>query len=220
MKIVQSSAPPRHLPAGLFIFSLPVHHNTKHNLDSTTFSLTTLYTEPLFQNLYSRQAAQTNRSPTRQFREWQKPAQHRSHKLWAQRACDNFWKFSGRHLPIIRCTERIWKAKSTSSNYWLSEGMWTQSLLDHTMAETSSVEKMSYLQSQTHFDESTESIADSDLEDGEIQKCSLQHWMPKGLLGNQMQWSFGRERSKCTNVSFIRRPSSFRETGCIVFTKT
>ena len=64
MKIVQSSGPPCHLPAGLFrIFSLPVHHNTRHNLDSTTFS-TTLYTEHLFQNLYSRQAALTNRSCT------------------------------------------------------------------------------------------------------------------------------------------------------------
>ena len=43
----------------------------------------------------------------------------------------------------------------------------TQSLLDHEMAEMSLVEKMSYLQSQMHFDESMENIADSDLEDGE-----------------------------------------------------
>ena len=32
----------------------------------------------------------------------------------------------------------------------------TQSLLDHEMAEMSPVEKVSYLQSQTHFDESVE----------------------------------------------------------------
>ena len=38
------------------------------------------------------------------------------------------------------------------------------------MAETSPVEKMSHLQSQMHFDESVESIADSDLEDGVLQK--------------------------------------------------
>ena len=44
--------------------SLPVHHNTKHHLDSTTFSKTTLYTEHLFQNLKSRQAALMNRSRT------------------------------------------------------------------------------------------------------------------------------------------------------------
>ena len=34
----------------------------------------------------------------------------------------------------------------------------------------SPVEKMSYLQSKMRFDESMESIADSDLEDGEIRK--------------------------------------------------
>ena len=44
----------------------------------------------------------------------------------------------------------------------------TQSLLDHEMADTSLVEKMSYL--QMHLDESMESIADPDLEDGELQK--------------------------------------------------
>ena len=38
------------------------------------------------------------------------------------------------------------------------------------MAEMSPVEKMSYLQSQMHFDESMESNADSDHEDGELQK--------------------------------------------------
>ena len=43
-------------------FSLPVHQNTKHHLDSTTFSKTTLYTQHLFQNLHSRQAALKNRS--------------------------------------------------------------------------------------------------------------------------------------------------------------
>ena len=46
------------------IFSLPVLYNTKHHLDSTTFSKTTLYTEHFFQNLYSRQAALTNCSRT------------------------------------------------------------------------------------------------------------------------------------------------------------
>ena len=61
----QSSGPPCHFLAGLFhIFSLPVHHNTKHHLDSTTFSKTTLYTGHLFQNQYSRQAELMNRSRT------------------------------------------------------------------------------------------------------------------------------------------------------------
>ena len=60
-----SSGQPCHLLAGHCLsFSLPVHNNTKHHLDSTTFSKTTLYTEHLFQNLYSRQAALMNRSRT------------------------------------------------------------------------------------------------------------------------------------------------------------
>ena len=46
----------------------------------------------------------------------------------------------------------------------------TQSLLDHEMAEMSLVEKVSNFQSQMHSDESVESIAASDLEDGELQK--------------------------------------------------
>ena len=59
-----SSGQPCHFLAGFCLtFSLSVHHNTKHHLDSTTFSTTTLYTEHL-QNLYSRQAAQMNRSRT------------------------------------------------------------------------------------------------------------------------------------------------------------
>ena len=45
-----------------------------------------------------------------------------------------------------------------------------QSLLNHEMAEMSPVEKMSYLKSQMHFDGSMGSFADSDLEDGELQK--------------------------------------------------
>ena len=52
----------------------------------------------------------------------------------------------------------------------MSQFLQTQSLLDHEMAETSLVEKMSHVQSQMHFDESMESIADSDLEVGDLQK--------------------------------------------------
>ena len=45
----------------------------------------------------------------------------------------------------------------------------TQSLLDPEIAEMSPVDQMSYL-SKKYFDESMESNADSDLEDGEIRK--------------------------------------------------
>ena len=74
----------------------------------------------------------------------------------------------------------------------------TQSLLDHEMA--------SCLQSQMHFNESMESIADSDLEDGEVQKLLTSPLFsqrasekPDAMVMQE------RERGKCTNVSFIRR---------------
>ena len=50
------------------------------------------------------------------------------------------------------------------------EPIQAQSLLDQEMAKMSLVEKMVYLQSRMHFDESMESNADSDLEDGVIRK--------------------------------------------------
>ena len=57
-----SSGQPCHLLAGLYLtFSLPVH-KTKHHLDSTTLSKTTLHTEHLFQKLYGRHAAPKIRS--------------------------------------------------------------------------------------------------------------------------------------------------------------
>ena len=54
--------------------------------------------------------------------------------------------------------------------FGVSQCVQTQSLLDHEMAETSPITKKSYLQHQMHIDESTENIADSDFEDGELQK--------------------------------------------------
>ena len=94
--------------------------------------------------------------------------------LWAQRACDNFWKFSGRPLSIRRCTEREFgeqdqQAPIVEDVNELGQ-IETQSLLDHEIAEMSPVDQMSYLQSKKYFDESMESNADSDLEDGEIRK--------------------------------------------------
>ena len=57
-----SSGQPCHPLADLNLtFSLPVH-NTKHQLDSTTFSKTTLYTENLFHKRHCRKATLKNRS--------------------------------------------------------------------------------------------------------------------------------------------------------------
>ena len=172
-KTVQSSGPPCHLPAGLFhIFSLPVHHNTKHHLDSTTFSKTTLYTEHSFQNLYSRQAALTNRSRTSVTREAENRAtplpQVMSPKSLRQ-FLEVLWKTSINYTLYREFGEQDQQAPIIEDVKEFGQ-MVTQSLLDHEMAETSLVEKMSYLQSQMHFDESMGSTADSDLEDGESQK--------------------------------------------------
>ena len=51
------------------------------------------------------------------------------------------------------------------------------------------------------------------------ESCWLHHCVPKERLGDQMQWTLG-QWGKCTNVSFIRRSESYRETGYIVFTQT
>ena len=69
-----------------------------------------------------------------------------------------------------------------------------QSLPDHELAEMSLVEQMFYLQSQMHFDESVESIAESDLEDGELQKLLTSPLYAQKASGNSMQWSCRRER--------------------------
>ena len=112
----QSSGPQCHLFAGLFqIFSLPpVHRNTKHILDSTIFSKTTLYTEHLFQYLRSRQAALSNSSRTSISR----VAGTRATPLpqGVSPKSFNFWKFPGRHLSIIRA-QREFGERSTSSIY-------------------------------------------------------------------------------------------------------
>ena len=93
-----------------------------------------------------------------------------------------------------------------------------QGLVDHEMAETPLDEKMSYLQSQLHYDESMESIADSDLEDGELQKLMISPLCAQKASGKPDAMVV-QERGKCTNVSFIRRSWSFLDTGCIVFRK-
>ena len=58
-----------------------------------------------------------------------------------------------------------------------------QSLLDQEMAKMSPIEKMSYIQSRMHFDESTESNANSDLGDGEIRKLLTSSVCVQGASG-------------------------------------
>ena len=64
MKKSLSSGQPCHLFVGLYVtFSIPVH-DTKHHLDSTTFSKTTLYTVHFFQKYTVDKAALKNHSRT------------------------------------------------------------------------------------------------------------------------------------------------------------
>ena len=58
-----------------------------------------------------------------------------------------------------------------------------QSLLDQEMAKMSLIKQMSYLQSRMHFDESTESNADPDLEGGEIRKLLTSSLCAQGASG-------------------------------------
>ena len=133
--------------------------------------MTTLYTEHHFQNLYSRQAAQTNRSRTSITRVAETRATPFPQVMPKEVATisgssleDNYQFYDvqrefgeqDQQAPII---EEV-------KEFGVSQFVQTQSLLDHEMAETSLVEKMSYLSSQMHLDESMDSTADSDLEDG------------------------------------------------------
>ena len=65
----------------------------------------------------------------------------------------------------------MWRTRSPSSDHRRSEGIWREcnsQLLPQ--LPDSKISKMSCFQSQMHFDDSVESTADSDLEDGELQK--------------------------------------------------
>ena len=72
-----------------------------------------------------------------------------------QRACDNFWKFSGRPLSIRRCAEREFGEQDQQAPIIEDVNEFgqieTQSLLDHEIAEMSLVDQMSYLQSKKYF---------------------------------------------------------------------
>ena len=71
----------------------------------------------------------------------------------------------------------------------------TASLLDSKISETS------YFQSKMHFDDSVESIADSDLEDGEFQKMLTSPTVCPESFGETRCNGRARERGKCTICS-------------------
>ena len=98
------------------------------HLDSTTFSKTTLYTKNrLFARTSSpklpgRKAALKNHSRTSIMRVAETRAQHtptgyEPNELTTKELATTPTMSSGRYSSIIRCTERIWRTRSTSSNY-------------------------------------------------------------------------------------------------------
>ena len=193
-----SSGRPCHILAGpCLTFSLPVHHNTKHHLDSTTFSKTTLCTEHLFHNLYSRQSALIE------------PLSHVNYESGGNPRNTSPTGYEPKELATISGSslEDIYQLYDVQREFGEQDQqapiieevkevgqIGTHSFLDHEMAEMSLVEKMSFLQSQMHFEESMESIADSDLKDDELQKLLTSPLYAQRASGNQMQSSFRREK--------------------------
>ena len=124
-----------------FTSSLSVHHNTKHHLDSTTFSKTTLFTEHLFQNLFRRQAALMNRSRTSITR----VAETRATPLPQVMSPQSLRSKSLRHIYQFFDVQREFGEQDQQAPI-IEEvkefgQIGTQSLLDHEMAEMSPVEK-------------------------------------------------------------------------------
>ena len=63
----------------------------------------------------------------------------------------------------------------------------------------SNISETSYFQAQMHFDDSVESIADSDLEDGELQRMLTSPLCAQKALGKPDAMAVQeRERGKCT----------------------
>ena len=233
-----SSGQPCHTHVGRSrTISLPVH-STQLFLDRATFSKTTLYTDnhfrknllSLFQNNFFNsfyQQAQSGRKTTLKNPEYESAGNLRLNTPTGYEPKE----FTTEEIATIPMTymspeEDIYQFFDVQRKFGEQDQqapameetrgfgqIQVQSLLDQEMAKMSPIEKMSYLQSRMHFDESMESNADSDLEAGEIRKL-LTSQPYTGCNGQS------GKRGQCTNVSFIRRSGSYRETSCIVFTKT
>ena len=137
--------------------------------------------------------------------------------IWAQgvydlRDCgnsDNFWKFSWRSLSIVRCTERIWRTRSTSSSHVRNERMWTNPGTKLTRSRDG--------KNDTHQEDVLLPVQDA-LRRVDGKQCRLwsPRWRdtkvayfitvcPKSFWETRCNGRSGeRERVKCTNVSFIR----------------
>ena len=98
--------------------------------------------------------------------------------------------YSGDPYQFFDVLEK-WRRWSPSSYHRRSGGIWrkrTAGVPDSKLSDTS------HIQSQMRFDDSVESIADSDLEDGEFQKMLTSLLDVRKHRWNPMQWSCIRKR--------------------------
>ena len=122
--------------------------------------------------------------------EWRKAANHNSHRLWAQRACgpsSRIDAYSGDPYQLDDVQEKFGEEDHRSpiteevEDFLKRLGLLACWILNYQRRPTSN--------RRCILDDSVESLADSDLEDGELQKCWLHLCMPRKLGGNPMQWS-------------------------------
>ena len=105
---------------------------------------------------------------------------------------------------------QLWKKREDSD-------IQVQSLLDQEMAKMSPIKKMSNLQSRMHFDESIESNADSDLEDGEIRKLLTSQLYAQGASGRPDAMDIQESEVNAQTSHSSEGREATGETGCIVF---
>ena len=178
-----------------------------------------------------------------------------SHRLWAQ--IDTIWRFRASRNWV---GQKYWE-RSTASKNWARQEYWDRSVSNtrkNTGRPTINIPSqkkrrrlgnfdvdMPYVQSRIHSDfDSAESIADSDLEDGELRKMlasplyasgwgenygspqrpiasgkpEAQRIQKRGASANRIQADHCR-RERELEIKFISRATSVWETGCIVFIK-
>ena len=208
-----------HLPHSLFL--LPRHQNKQNNRDNTIYSKNTHYIMNLSRISQPTSSAIKNHSGVNA--EWRKPAHNFLHRLWALRACDCLKDLQGnRSISIFLMVRKKLENKVTkprSPKEWRTFGeIGTHVFVDSKVSETT------YFQSHMHFDDSAEGIADSDLEDGELQKM-LTSPLYAQKASEKRDAMVVQEREVSAQLtqadrkfedSLIRRSESFRETRCIV----
>ena len=105
--------------------------------------------------------------------------------------------YSGDSYPLydvhVKVGQKDHRAPTTQELEEFGE-IGTHGLLDYKISETS------YIRLQMHFDDSVESIADSDLEDGELQKMLISPLCAQKASGKP-DALVKQERGKCTIYS-------------------